>query len=151
MQWIDFESEKFKHARTKFQKLFQMPETEKLVTCKAMGEVLRLVCQFNSLADYSCSYWRGRVPRQGWLYLSVNYLCFHSSLLGKDMSLMIKFTDIIVSSSSHLNDDAIEAVLSRWNVLRPLWLTRFVCARVYMSTIFPSFDKPTKHFISSSK
>ncbi len=46
--------------------------------------------------DYSCSYWRGRVPRQGWLYLSVNYLCFYSYLLGKDITITLKFTDITV-------------------------------------------------------
>jgi hypothetical protein len=46
--------------------------------------------------DYSCSYWRGRVPRQGWIYLSVNYLCFYSYLLGKDLTIVFKFTDIIV-------------------------------------------------------
>lgn len=47
--------------------------------------------------DYPCSYWRGRVPRQGWLYLSVNYLCFHSTTLGKEITLVVKFTDITVS------------------------------------------------------
>lgn len=33
---------------------------------------------------YSCSYWKGRVPRQGWLYLSINHLCFYSFLLGRE-------------------------------------------------------------------
>ncbi|CAF4497386.1 unnamed protein product [Rotaria socialis] len=72
----DFESEKFKNAIKKFHKLFNVPADEKLVTY------------------YSCSYWRGRVPRQGWLYLSVNYLCFYSYLLGKDITIVLKFTDI---------------------------------------------------------
>lgn len=47
-------------------KQFGMPEGEKLVNY------------------YSCSFWKGRVPRQGWLYLTVNHLCFYSFLLGKE-------------------------------------------------------------------
>ena len=31
------------------------------------------------------------------VYLSVNYLCFYSYLLGKDITIVIKFTDITVS------------------------------------------------------
>ena len=50
-------------------KQFGMPEGEKLVNY------------------YSCSYWKGRVPRQGWLYLTVNHLCFYSFLLGKEGEL----------------------------------------------------------------
>ncbi|UJR21588.1 hypothetical protein I4U23_024670 [Adineta vaga] len=73
----DFESDKFKNAVKKFHK-FNVPADEKLVTY------------------YACSYWRGRVPRQGWLYLSVNYLCFYSYLLGKDITIVLKFTDITV-------------------------------------------------------
>uniref|UniRef100_A0A8B9H347 TBC1 domain family member 9B n=1 Tax=Astyanax mexicanus TaxID=7994 RepID=A0A8B9H347_ASTMX len=57
-------------------KLFGMPEEEKLVNY------------------YSCSYWKGRVPRQGWLYLSVNHLCFYSFLLGKEVTLVVQWTDV---------------------------------------------------------
>ncbi|UJR27471.1 hypothetical protein I4U23_008757 [Adineta vaga] len=73
----DLETEKFKNATKKFYKIFNMPTDEKLVIY------------------YSCCYWRGRVPREGWLYLSVNYLCFYSNSLGKDLNLVVKFTDII--------------------------------------------------------
>ncbi|CAF3962425.1 unnamed protein product, partial [Rotaria sp. Silwood2] len=47
--------------------------------------------------DYSCSYWHGCVRRQGYLYLSVNYLYFHSDLFGKEITILIKFADIIVN------------------------------------------------------
>lgn len=57
---------KFKEAELKMRKQFGMPDGEKLVNY------------------YSCSYWKGRVPRQGWLYLTVNHLCFYSFLLGKE-------------------------------------------------------------------
>lgn len=57
---------KFKEAEVKMRKQFGMPEGEKLVNY------------------YSCSYWKGRMPRQGWLYLTVNHLCFYSFLLGKE-------------------------------------------------------------------
>lgn len=66
---------KFREAELKMRKLFGMPEEEKLVNY------------------YSCSYWKGRVPRQGWLYLSVNHLCFYSFLLGKEGEMRRGITD----------------------------------------------------------
>uniref|UniRef100_A0A8C5B3J1 TBC1 domain family member 9B n=1 Tax=Gadus morhua TaxID=8049 RepID=A0A8C5B3J1_GADMO len=57
-------------------KLFGMPEEEKLVNY------------------YSCSFWKGRVPRQGWLYLTVNHICFYSFLLGKEVTLISQWTDV---------------------------------------------------------
>ncbi|XP_041366492.1 TBC1 domain family member 9-like [Gigantopelta aegis] len=72
----DEETEKFLTATKKFRKLFNMPNEEKLVNY------------------YSCSYWKGKVPRQGWMYLSVNHLCFYSFLLGKEAKLILRWTDI---------------------------------------------------------
>lgn len=60
------EPEKFREALVKFESRFNFPEAEKLITY------------------YSCCCWKGRVPRQGWLYLSVNHLCFYSFFLGKE-------------------------------------------------------------------
>lgn len=62
----DDDTEKFKEAIVKFHRLFGMPEEEKLVNY------------------YSCSYWKGKVPRQGWMYLSINHLCFSSFLMGRE-------------------------------------------------------------------
>uniref|UniRef100_A0A8C8JYG6 TBC1 domain family member 9B n=1 Tax=Oncorhynchus tshawytscha TaxID=74940 RepID=A0A8C8JYG6_ONCTS len=68
----DEDSGKFREAELKMRKLFGMPGEEKLVNY------------------YSCSYWKGRVPRQGWVYLSVNHLCFYSLLLGKEASANVR-------------------------------------------------------------
>ena len=65
-----------REAFARFQKLFNMPQEEKLVNY------------------YSCSYWKGHVPRQGWMYLSVNHLCFYSFLMGGEAKLIIRWTDI---------------------------------------------------------
>uniref|UniRef100_A0A8D1ZMD4 TBC1 domain family member 8 n=1 Tax=Sus scrofa TaxID=9823 RepID=A0A8D1ZMD4_PIG len=61
------EPEKFREALVKFEARFNFPEAEKLVTY------------------YSCCCWKGRVPRQGWLYLSVHHVCFYSFFLGKEV------------------------------------------------------------------
>ncbi|CAM4720242.1 TBC1 domain family member 8B isoform X1 [Lepidochelys kempii] len=68
--------EKFREAILKFEKCFGLAEQEKLVTY------------------YSCSYWRGRVPCQGWLYLSTNFLSFYSFLLGAEIKLVISWDEI---------------------------------------------------------
>uniref|UniRef100_UPI00398E4736 TBC1 domain family member 8-like isoform X2 n=1 Tax=Pristiophorus japonicus TaxID=55135 RepID=UPI00398E4736 len=65
--------EKFREALVKFETRFNFPDLEKLVTY------------------YSCCCWKGRVPRQGWIYLSINHLCFYSFLLVK---LMIPWADV---------------------------------------------------------
>ncbi|XP_069543646.1 TBC1 domain family member 9B isoform X2 [Brachyistius frenatus] len=67
------DSGKFREAELKMRRLFGMPDEEKLVNY------------------YSCSYWKGRVPRQGWLYLSVNHLCFYSFLL---VTLVVPWTEV---------------------------------------------------------
>ncbi|XP_072913916.1 TBC1 domain family member 8B isoform X3 [Hemitrygon akajei] len=85
--------EKFRETLLKFDKLFGLPEQEKLVTY------------------YSCSYWSGRVPCQGWLYLSANFLSFYSFFLGKEVKIIIpwdevsqltKTTNVIFSESIHI-------------------------------------------------
>ncbi|XP_060561507.1 TBC1 domain family member 9B-like [Ruditapes philippinarum] len=72
----DEETKSFKSATRKFMKLFNMPKEEKLVN------------------HYSCSYWKGKVPRQGWMYLSINHMCFYSFLMGKEAKVIMRWTDI---------------------------------------------------------
>uniref|UniRef100_A0A673VVH4 TBC1 domain family member 9 n=1 Tax=Salmo trutta TaxID=8032 RepID=A0A673VVH4_SALTR len=88
----DDDTDKFKEAICTYRKLFGMPEEEKLVNY------------------YSCSYWKGRVPRQGWLYLSINHICFYSYLLGKEAKLVIRWADItqLEKSTTLLLPDAVK-------------------------------------------
>uniref|UniRef100_A0AAX7VTW3 TBC1 domain family member 8B n=1 Tax=Astatotilapia calliptera TaxID=8154 RepID=A0AAX7VTW3_ASTCA len=85
--------EKFREAHLRFEKWFELPPEEKLVTY------------------YSCSYWKGKVPCQGWLYLSTNFLCFYSYLLGAEVKLVIswdelwrleKTSNVILTESIHV-------------------------------------------------
>uniref|UniRef100_T1JBL6 TBC1 domain family member 9 n=1 Tax=Strigamia maritima TaxID=126957 RepID=T1JBL6_STRMM len=72
----DEEDASYKATFARFHRLFNMPQ-EKLVNY------------------YSCSFWKNRVPRQGWMYLSVNYLCFYSYLLGKETKMALRWTDVL--------------------------------------------------------
>lgn len=51
--------------------------------------------------DYSCSYWKSSLPRQGWLYLSVNHLCFYSYFMGAETVIILRWTSIKVSLCVH--------------------------------------------------
>lgn len=73
----DDASEDLRDGVIKFQRLFNMPQEEKLVSY------------------YSCSLLKGGVPRQGWLYLSVNHMCFYSFMLGKESKIIIMWTDVL--------------------------------------------------------
>lgn len=70
---LEDDPEKFREALLRFEKWFELPPEEKLVTY------------------YSCSYWKGKVPCQGWLYLSTNFLCFYSYLLGAEGEQFVSF------------------------------------------------------------
>lgn len=56
----------------------------------------RVIC----LTDYSCSFWKGRIPCQGWLYLGVHHLGFHAFLFGQTTRILLRWTDITVGEHS---------------------------------------------------
>uniref|UniRef100_A0A4W5NIL0 TBC1 domain family member 8B n=1 Tax=Hucho hucho TaxID=62062 RepID=A0A4W5NIL0_9TELE len=70
------EPEKFRETLLKFELCFGLPSSENLVT------------------TYSCCCWKGRVPRQGWLYLSINHMAFYSFLLGKEVKFVIPWAEV---------------------------------------------------------
>ncbi|XP_077392692.1 TBC1 domain family member 8 [Festucalex cinctus] len=69
--------EKFRETLLKFERHFGLPSSEKLVTF------------------YSCCTWKGKVPRQGLLYLSINHMAFYSFLLGKEVKFVIPWAEVI--------------------------------------------------------
>ncbi|XP_067109543.1 TBC1 domain family member 8 [Osmerus mordax] len=68
--------EKFREALQKFKLHFGLPSSEKLVI------------------HYSCCCWKRHVPRQGWLYLSINHMAFYSFLLGKEVKFVIPWAEV---------------------------------------------------------
>ncbi|KAK7864755.1 hypothetical protein R5R35_012261 [Gryllus longicercus] len=87
----DEDTRSFKSVTFKFRRLFNMPPEEKLVNY------------------YSCSFWKSRMPRQGWMYLSVGHLCFYAYILGRETKLAIRWSDVteLEKTSSLLFPDSI--------------------------------------------
>lgn len=67
----------FTTATEAFRRIFKMPPQEIMINY------------------YSCSYARGKIPRQGWLYISSNYLSFYSYLMGEETTLSLPFTELV--------------------------------------------------------
>ncbi|KAJ3592399.1 hypothetical protein NHX12_007526 [Muraenolepis orangiensis] len=72
----DEDPERFREAIQKFQLHFGLPPQEVLV------------------AQFSCCCWKGRVPRQGVLYLSTNHMAFYSFLLGKEVKFVVPWAEV---------------------------------------------------------
>ncbi|XP_059050119.1 TBC1 domain family member 9 [Achroia grisella] len=84
----------YKNVANEFHQKFGMPNDEKLV------------------CYYSCSYWKGKMPRQGWIYLSVHYMCFYSYIFGRKTTIKIRWADVteLVKTDSLLFPDSIKVV-----------------------------------------
>ncbi|KAF8773507.1 TBC1 domain family member 9 like protein [Argiope bruennichi] len=72
----DPDSMQYKITSLKFSRLFNMPKEEKLVNY------------------YSCCFWKKNLPYQGWLYLSVNHMCFYSQIFKKEFKLIIRWVEV---------------------------------------------------------
>eukprot|EP01134_Creolimax_fragrantissima_P004126 CFRG4126T1 len=88
----DKSTNKFNQASRVFHRRFDMPNHENLVNY------------------YSSSFWR-EMPRQGWLYISEHYLCFHSLIFGKETRLVIKLDDIIALEKAYSYKTIPDAIL----------------------------------------
>ncbi|CAF3962404.1 unnamed protein product [Rotaria sp. Silwood1] len=82
-----------------------------------------------------------RASQQGLLYLSVNYLCFYSNILGKDITLVIKFTDIIVSYIKHFIHDNNVFIYSQLNVYIIMHQKQYVFYSTDNTFIHGSIDR----------
>ena len=48
-------------------------------------------CLLLQVSYYSCSWWKGRFPSQGWMYLTVNYMAFYSYVLGRELKVLLRY------------------------------------------------------------
>ena len=71
------ESESYKAVKSKVQKLFNIcMDSDRLVSY------------------YSATHWSGRLPTQGWVYLTINHLAFYSFILGAETKVLVRWTDV---------------------------------------------------------
>ncbi|KAI8903108.1 rab-GTPase-TBC domain-containing protein [Gorgonomyces haynaldii] len=81
---------KFRQASRAWRQIFKLPESELFVNY------------------YSCSY-HGKLLNQGWLYISTSHLCFHSSVLGTETTVLIPFKDMTeLTKEKRVLNDAIK-------------------------------------------
>ncbi|KAH8038188.1 hypothetical protein HPB51_024719 [Rhipicephalus microplus] len=94
---VDQDNAQFRVNASRFASIFNLPPQEKLVNY------------------YSCSFWKGRLPQQGWLYLSMQHLAFHSFLFGQTTRVLLRWTDITVNHRFYLHSSVISRCLKCHN------------------------------------
>lgn len=85
--------EKVRNASRSFRQSFDVPPSERLVNCEHRLQLLpRFLLRIDLIfiPDYSCAY----NGRQGWLYISENYMGFYSFLLGVETKLLVELKNI---------------------------------------------------------
>uniref|UniRef100_A0A671KJ92 TBC1 domain family member 8B n=1 Tax=Sinocyclocheilus anshuiensis TaxID=1608454 RepID=A0A671KJ92_9TELE len=123
--------ERFREAVLRFERLFGLPQREKLVTY------------------FSCSYWKGRVPNQGWIYLSTNFLCFYSYMLGNEVKLVYPWDEVsrLERTSSVLLAESIRVCVRGedhfFSMLLRLQQTYLIMQQLADYAIVRFFDKET--------
>ena len=58
--------------------------------CLADKNVTKRTNVILQVSYYTCSYWKGRLPAQGWMYLTVNHLGFYSYILGMEKKVLLR-------------------------------------------------------------
>ncbi|XP_057218001.1 TBC1 domain family member 8B isoform X2 [Triplophysa rosa] len=125
--------ERFREVVLRFERLFGLPQREKLVTY------------------YSCSYWRGRVPNQGWIYLSTNFLCFYSYMLGNEVKLVFPWDEVsrLERTSNVLLAESIRVRVRGedhfFSMLMRLQQTYLIMQQLADYAVVRFFDKETFH------
>lgn len=114
--------ESFKTVSFKFHQLFSVPKEDKLVnyySCRSLNLLPTYVILYyiEYISGINCvllssSYWKSRLPRQGWLYLSVNHMCFYAYILARETKLIVRWTDIteLSKTNSLIIPDSIRVV-----------------------------------------
>uniref|UniRef100_A0A672LTC6 TBC1 domain family member 8B n=1 Tax=Sinocyclocheilus grahami TaxID=75366 RepID=A0A672LTC6_SINGR len=98
---------------------------------------------------FSCSYWRGRVPNQGWIYLSTNFLCFYSYMLGTEVKLVYPWDEVsrLERTSSVLLAESIRVCVRGedhfFSMLLRLQQTYLIMQQLADYAIVRFFDKET--------
>jgi hypothetical protein len=93
---------RYRAAARSWRQLFNMPEDERFVNY------------------YSCAYHK-KLLNQGWLYISMSYCCFYSSVLGVETKVVIEFKQITEmardKSKRGMVSDAIKIVMKNKTIV----------------------------------
>ncbi|KAJ9084161.1 GTPase activating protein (GAP) [Entomophthora muscae] len=65
------------------------------MAARAFRQTFKAPASEQLISHYSCCYQKGLMVYQGWAYLSENYLCFYSYMLGAEMKLQLELRGVV--------------------------------------------------------
>ncbi|KAL7668147.1 hypothetical protein ACOME3_008862 [Neoechinorhynchus agilis] len=126
----DTSDAQFESAEKKFKDIFGLKDDKLLKYC-------------------SCCHWNHVIPRQGWMYISTEHLCFYAFFMGRDFKIAIKYLDI--TDLKHSTNQISQRIVIQTNRGSTHVFSMLLNFEEIFGFLHKMIDRSVQHFLSDDR